>query len=151
MKPEPNQILKDMTVLLSAEAVKLKAQGKTDMARGIALAKLLFEEHIARFATPVESLGPQLRHEDFPESGTLCACCHQPQYKTPSGDCCVNGHGGWAPLTGQELAAVLRAKPHLRKHIAGGIGFAPPPPIARRPAASRASLPTPPVPNRRLQ
>jgi len=32
--------------------------------------------------------------ENYPEAGLSCPVCGEPQYKTPSGDCCKNGHGG---------------------------------------------------------
>lgn len=40
--------------------------------------------------------GPAL--EDCPETGTLCSRCREKQYRTPSGDSCINGHGGEPPL-----------------------------------------------------
>ena len=40
--------------------------------------------------------GPAL--EDCPETGTLCSRCREKQYRTPSGDTCINGHGGEPPL-----------------------------------------------------
>jgi hypothetical protein len=35
---------------------------------------------------------------DFPATGTRCSVCGEPQYKTPHGVTCVNGHGGAPPL-----------------------------------------------------
>lgn len=34
---------------------------------------------------------------DFPLLGTSCSICGKPQYDTPSGSLCENGHGGVAP------------------------------------------------------
>jgi hypothetical protein len=31
---------------------------------------------------------------DYPLNGLLCSICMELQYSTPSGACCINGHGG---------------------------------------------------------
>ena len=36
--------------------------------------------------------------KDFPKTGKLCSICNKPQYETPSGDACEEGHGGAPPL-----------------------------------------------------
>ena len=36
--------------------------------------------------------------ETLPKTGTTCSVCGEPQYRTPSGDCCKNGHGGASPV-----------------------------------------------------
>jgi len=48
----------------------------------------------------------------FPPVGLDCADCGQPQYQTPSGPCCINGHGGadgipHGPQTPKDNAAQL--------------------------------------------
>jgi hypothetical protein len=35
---------------------------------------------------------------DLSLTGTRCSVCNEPQYKTPGGDVCKNGHGGAPPL-----------------------------------------------------
>ena len=42
--------------------------------------------------TSVVDLGPG--PGGFPETGTTCADCHEPQFMTPSGITCPKGHGG---------------------------------------------------------
>jgi hypothetical protein len=37
--------------------------------------------------------------EKFEKTGTACSVCGEPQYKTPSGAVCQNGHGGAPPKT----------------------------------------------------
>jgi len=34
---------------------------------------------------------------DWPLNGELCSVCGEAQYRTPSGPCCENGHGGAPP------------------------------------------------------
>lgn len=41
--------------------------------------------------------------EDLPLTGTKCSVCKEPQYQTPSGDTCKNGHGG-APALVEETS-----------------------------------------------
>lgn len=36
--------------------------------------------------------------EEFEPTGTRCSDCGEIQYATPSGPCCVNGHGGAPPM-----------------------------------------------------
>lgn len=40
--------------------------------------------------------GPGAEHppESYPATGLLCSACRQPQFQTPAGDVCENGHGG---------------------------------------------------------
>ena len=45
-----------------------------------------------------EDDSPSSVFEDFPLAGTLCSVCREPQRGTPSGDSCVNGHGGAPPF-----------------------------------------------------
>jgi hypothetical protein len=35
---------------------------------------------------------------EWPRTNTICSVCKEPQYKTPAGPCCTNGHGGAPPL-----------------------------------------------------
>ena len=41
--------------------------------------------------------------ESFPLAGTRCSVCREPQYQSPSGLTCPNGHGGADPLEEEEL------------------------------------------------
>lgn len=36
----------------------------------------------------------QNRPENYPHTGFACSECGEPQFRTPSGDTCKNGHGG---------------------------------------------------------
>jgi len=38
--------------------------------------------------------------DSYPLLGTLCSDCGLPQYDTPGGACCNNGHGGAPPKEG---------------------------------------------------
>jgi hypothetical protein len=38
--------------------------------------------------------------DSYPPLGTLCSDCGLPQYDTPGGACCNNGHGGAPPKEG---------------------------------------------------
>jgi hypothetical protein len=35
--------------------------------------------------------------EAYPPTGTRCSACGEPQFRTPHGECCRNGHGGAEP------------------------------------------------------
>ena len=48
-----------------------------------------------------ELIGPHgevLKDIEQPLTGTKCSVCGEPQFKTLSGDCCKNGHGGAPPI-----------------------------------------------------
>lgn len=44
----------------------------------------------------VEEDEPNLT-EQFKPTGTLCSVCNEPQFTTPHGEVCENGHGGAKP------------------------------------------------------
>jgi len=44
----------------------------------------------------VSSTPPDI--DEFEPAGTRCGVCGEIQYNTPSGPCCVNGHGGAVPM-----------------------------------------------------
>ena len=130
MKNLDAAFINELRCLLASEAVSLKNQGRTELARGVAYARRLLDtklEH-ARTEADTDHLETNRPLDSWPPAQALCSLCHEPQYRTPSGDCCVNGHGGQVPLAGQTLTDVLRAKPYLRKHVRS-LGFPPPRPV----------------------
>jgi hypothetical protein len=47
-----------------------------------------------------------------PNKRRFCSVCKQPQFETPSGICCVNGHGG-APSTAEEATYAVGLQAHM--------------------------------------
>lgn len=52
--------------------------------------------------SPMEPIPPI---ESFDKTGTKCSVCREPQFNTPSGPCCKNGHGGADPLPPEQQQA----------------------------------------------
>jgi hypothetical protein len=42
--------------------------------------------------------------EAYPPTGTRCSACGEPQFRTPHGECCRNGHGGAEPVQEDPLS-----------------------------------------------
>jgi hypothetical protein len=59
-------------------------------------------------------------------TGTACSVCNEPQFETPGGDCCANGHGGAAPVEAvedkkSECPLCGKSFRHLSKHKCKGV------------------------------
>lgn len=55
-----------------------------------------YDEGCEHFGTP--HAHPEKMEPEKKLTGTLCSECREPQFETPSGATCVNGHGGADPL-----------------------------------------------------
>jgi hypothetical protein len=70
-------------------------------------------------------------------TGTACSVCNEPQFETPGGDCCVNGHGGAAPVEAvedkkSECPLCGKVFKHLSKHKCKGVETPAPVPASQQ-------------------